>query len=287
MSKFFCIVSDINQLSNPDTFNLLKKAADDRGLEFLPLSANTENPAKVGISSRDILYRLGVSKQAKFLEGLLSSSGAISLYTKPDGVYARSFSWGSTLKLQAANLPIIPTLFAPAVLSEKELTQEVGKLGGFPVVVKGTEGSHGSAVRQAAAMPELVSMLEEDTDHHDLVLRQFIHEARHIRVVVVGGEAIDAIEYQPQPDDFRTNAVAVPQVSAFDLRAHPNIEKVAIDAVRAIELEFGGVDILLQPDGRFFVAEVNFPCNFARNQLNTGADIAGAIVDYLIKKLES
>src|SRR5690606_11342841 len=105
------------------------------------------------------------------------------------------------------------------------------------------------------------------------VLRQFIHDARHIRVVVVGDRAVDAIEYAPQPNDFRTNAVAVPQVTKFELGESPEIGELSERAVAAAGLGFGGVDVLLQPDGRFFVAEVNFPCNFARNQLNTGVDI--------------
>lgn len=285
MPKFFCIVTDINKLRNPDTFRLLQGAVEERGWEYVPLDAVICDPATVPVEEGDVLYRLGVSDEAKFLEGVLCArSPARTLYRGRFGVFGRAFPWSSTLRLEAdRNLPVIPTRFCPQRISEDELNQAVEALGGFPLVIKGAGGSHGSAVRKASTMNELKSMLAS-AGGENLVLRRFIHDARHIRVVVVGDHAVDAIEYHPQPGDFRTNAVEVPSVSGVSLDTIPNVRRVAERAVRQTGVEFGGVDILMQPNGDFFVAEVNFPCNFARNQMETGTDIAGAIVDHLIKK---
>lgn len=285
MAKFYCIVSDITNLANPDTYRLLQEAAQAQGHEFVVIDAATTVPSSLQLESHSMLYRLGVSQFAKFLESYAYRSDVATLYKDYSSLLARAFAWGSTLRLEKAGLPSIPTVYKPWMLDDEELQAAVAILGGFPVVVKASGGSHGSGVRKADTFDELKEMLADQTIRETLVLRAFIHSARHIRVVVVGGVAYDAIEYDVQPDDFRTNAVAVPTVTRFNLADNSAIGKVAEQAAEVLGLEFGGVDILLQPDGAFWIAEVNFPCNFARNQLNTGPDIADAIVKHLASKL--
>ncbi len=284
MLKFYCIVSDITNLANPDTFSLLQEAARKQGYEFIPVDAATIAPSSLQIEHGAILYRLGVSSQAKFLEGYLCHEGVATFYVNYPNLLGRSFTWGSTLRLEKAGLPSISTVFSPWLLSDSDLRQAVTELGGLPIVVKAAGGSHGSAVKKADTFGELKEMFTDEAIRDGAVLRKFIHGARHIRVVVVGEVVCDAVEYDTQPDDFRTNAVAMPTVKVFDVDSHPALCRVAVEAVRVLGLEFGGVDILLQPDGKFSIAEVNFPCNFARNQLNTGVDIAEAMVKYLAAK---
>lgn len=287
MPKLYCIVSDIHHLANPDTYRLLQEAANQRGVEFITLDAKTLRLEEVHIEEDAIVYRLGLSRQAVLLEAAVLRPTHTSFYAEHQELFARAFAWGSTLRLLQAGLPIIPTDFTPWLLPPDQLDAAVNKLGGFPIVVKGSGGSHGSAVRMASSLDELRTIIDGDEQRETLVLRRFIHQARHIRVVVVGNRAVDAIEYRPQPDDFRTNAVEVPQVDAFSLEQNQAVGTMAEQAVAAIGLEFGGVDLLMEADGSFFIAEVNFPCNFARNQLNTGVDVAGAMVDHLVQKSSS
>lgn len=54
-------------------------------------------------------------------------------------------------------------------------------------------------------------------------------------------------------------------------------------AVKALGLEFGGVDVMITNDGPK-VVEVNYPCFFPRCQMLTGVDIAGQMVEYLVNK---
>ena len=60
--------------------------------------------------------------------------------------------------------------------------------------------------------------------------------------------------------------------------------RIATEAVRALRLDFGGVDLMEGTDGRLTLAEVNFPCFFADQTTTTGESIAGAIIDYLSAK---
>ena len=70
-------------------------------------------------------------------------------------------------------------------------------------------------------------------------------------------------------------------------RRAKGIFALAERAVAALGLEFGGVDILVDEQGTATIAEVNFPCNFARNQMNTGTDVAGLLVDHLMAKSQT
>ena len=104
----------------------------------------------------------------------------------------------------------------------------------------------------------------------------------HARLIVLGDQVIDSIEYKREPNDFRSNVAKQPSVLAKKFPQH--IQDAAVESVKALDLEFGGVDILIQNDGQFYIAEVNFPCNFSRSQLTTQTDIAGAIIDFLVAK---
>jgi glutathione synthase/RimK-type ligase-like ATP-grasp enzyme len=53
--------------------------------------------------------------------------------------------------------------------------------------------------------------------------------------------------------------------------------------VRATRLEFGGVDIL-ERDGSSYLLESNFPCYYPHAQQIAGIDVAGAMVDHLLRK---
>lgn len=284
--KFYCIVRNINDIQNPDTYSLLEKAATSRGVEFIPLEADFVAYHNLdGLVERDsLLYRLAGGAMPARLEALLSDR-TVTLKKDASAVLARGSMWGSAIRLMHAGLPIIPTVFSVTGGDRAVIDDYVNYLGGIPVVLKAAGGSHGDGVMKYDDLDSLYATLStfSKVELRDVVLRRFIPNARHLRLVVLGDRVLDTIEYQPQPNDFRTNAVAEPQVHGVN-DAPEDIIADAVESVRVQGLEFGGVDILVADDGKHYIAEVNFPCNFARNQLNTGADIAGEMLDYLIAK---
>lgn len=110
------------------------------------------------------------------------------------------------------------------------------------MVVKVLGRSHGHGVFKASSPTELAE-----------------------RLVVIGDKVVSTIKYIQPTDDFRTNAVDSPTVEPIEV--DNSMKKVVIEAVRVNGCEFGGVDILRCPSGEFYLAELNYPCNFARNQL--------------------
>lgn len=288
--KFYCIIRSLDDISNSNTYKLLKTAAESRGLEFTPIESNNFDYYN-GIDTLEegaMVYRLASGDRASLLEVLMGGKSAHGLYKSIDALLSRRFSWGSAIRMQNKHIPIIPTIYNVSKHEDKRLKEYVEALGGFPIIVKSSGGSHGEGVMKVDSINSLRSVIGFISDDHsaDLVLRKFIKSARHLRLVVLGDEVLDTIEYNTQVDDFRTNAVAVPTVVARN-DIEDDMKQIAVDAVAALGLEFGGVDLLIDEHGKAYVAEVNFPCNFARNQLNTGADIAGHMVDYLMNKVEA
>lgn len=288
--KFYCIVEDAHRRPNKKCCQFLAAACQQRDIEFVQLESakfDYSQDMAAFVDTPCIMYRLAGGRRTALLEALLQREGVANLYSSPESLFARAFGWGDEIRLQQAGLAAMPTIFNVGGADGESLTAYVERLGGFPVVLKATGGSHGSSVMRLDSLESLRSVVGYVGRPSDarFALRKYISGARHIRLVVVGDRVVDAIRYLPQPGDFRTNSVATPSVEVYqreDSTAY--VFELAERAVATLGIEFGGVDVLIDERGEAVIAEVNFPCNFSRNQAATGTDIAGALVDHLVAK---
>jgi RimK family alpha-L-glutamate ligase len=103
------------------------------------------------------------------------------------------------------------------------------------------------------------------------------HEGRDIRVFVLGGRILAAIERRAE--GWRTNIargavghpMALPEAWAG----------LALRAAAAVGAEYAGVDLLPARDGGIYVLEVNGVPGWEGLQRATGIDVAGALVEHL------
>ncbi len=102
------------------------------------------------------------------------------------------------------------------------------------------------------------------------------HGGRDIRVFVVGGAVLGAIERRAPEGEWRTNVAIGGSATPFDL---PEVwAQLAVRAANAVGADYAGVDLLPSRDGRIFVLEVNGIPGWEGFQKATGIDVAGAIV---------
>jgi len=102
---------------------------------------------------------------------------------------------------------------------------------------------------------------------------------RDIRVFVVGGRVLGAIERRAQAGEWRTNVTRGAAARPFDLPAE--WAQLALRAAAAIGADYAGVDLLPSREGPVFVLEVNGIPGWQGLQQATGLDVAGAIADHL------
>lgn len=116
------------------------------------------------------------------------------------------------------------------------------------------------------------------------VQRVIDHAGCDIRVFVVGGRVLGAIERRAADGDWRTNVTRGAAARSFALP--PAWEELALRAAAAIGADYAGVDLLPSRDGEVFVLEVNGIPGWQGVQQATGIDVAGAIVGHLEKRVQ-
>jgi RimK family alpha-L-glutamate ligase len=110
--------------------------------------------------------------------------------------------------------------------------------------------------------------------------RAIEHEGRDIRVFVVGGRVLAAIERRS--DGWRTNLSRGGTARPVELSEA--WAGMAVRAAAAVGAEYAGVDLLPARDGTVYVLEVNGIPGWQGLQEATGVDVAGALVDHLIDR---
>ena len=149
---------------------------------------------------------------------------------------------------------------------------------GFPMVVKDCFGSFGQQVHLVHSMDELASLF---TDARPRILQEYIEcGATDIRVEVVGGRAVEAVERRGPPGDFRSNATIGGTMHRYVLTDEES--ELAVSAAEAVGADFAGVDIIRTSDGPV-VCEVNSNAHI-RNMLDcTGHDVSVDILEHIIR----
>jgi ribosomal protein S6--L-glutamate ligase len=112
------------------------------------------------------------------------------------------------------------------------------------------------------------------------VQRTVDHGGRDIRVFVVGGRVVGAIERTAPGGEWRTNVSRGGSVRPFVLPS--TWERMALDATAAVGADYAGVDLLPSREGQVFVVEINGIPGWKGLQQVTGVDVAGAIVDHAV-----
>jgi RimK family alpha-L-glutamate ligase len=112
-------------------------------------------------------------------------------------------------------------------------------------------------------------------------LQRFIpHAGRDIRIFVIGGKVLGAIERSAP--GWRTNFSRGGSVRPFELPAA--WADLAIRAAESVGAEYAGVDLLPAQDGTVYVLEVNGIPGWEGLQRATGIDVAAAVVGQLLAR---
>lgn len=273
----FCIDDGVPE----ETIGLMLRACVERDIEFVRIAAPTFNfESDERCLQGDLLYRPAVSALAQRVEQHLITEGVGSFYPMISDAWFASTN--PMLAFARAGVPISRSI--PCATVERDrIDRYVDRLGGLPVVVKvdGYEG--GTGVMIAETKRQLYPLLDYLVGTGNMpTISAFVDDATHWRLIVVGDRVVASYRNTQLSDDFRTFAGS--DVTDYSLQPPPDAVEAALMATRAIRREHSGCDVLEHPSGRVYLLEANYPCYFPQAQRIAGVDIAGAMVDHLIKR---
>jgi RimK family alpha-L-glutamate ligase len=188
----------------------------------------------------------------------------------------------TTALLQEAGLPTPETVVCEGMADAMAAVQALGD-----VIVKPIFGSMGHGMMRVSdpdvAFRVLRSLQQVRAVFY--VQRAVDHGGRDVRVFVVGGTVLGAIERRAPDGEWRTNVSRGGSARPIDLP--PAWADLALRAAAAVGADYAGVDLLPSRDGAVFVLEVNGIPGWRGLQQATGLDVAGAIVEYLVGRVSA
>jgi len=180
------------------------------------------------------------------------------------------------------DVPTLRTLIAYTPESALAAIEELG----YPVVLKPNTGSWGRLLAKVNGRAAAEAILEHKVSlgsyHHAIFyIQEYIKKpGRDIRAFIVGDRVV-AASYR-NAEHWITNTAR--GSTSTHCPVTPEIEDLALRAARSVRGEIMGVD-LIETDEGLKVIEINVGAEFHGLRETTDTDIAGEIVDHLVKKM--
>lgn len=184
--------------------------------------------------------------------------------------------------LRAAGLPIPHTLVA---FSQEAALRSIEELG-YPVVLKPLVGSWGRLLARVNDRDAAEALLEHKAtlggyQHSVYYIQEHVEKpGRDIRTMVVGDKVVYAI-YR-RSEHWITNTARSGIAETCELT--PDLVGLSLEAARAVGGGIVTVDLLESAGGELLVNEVNHTPEFHGASEATDADIAGKMIDYVLRK---
>lgn len=181
--------------------------------------------------------------------------------------------------LGAAGLPVPDTILCNG---RDTLAECAAGVGAFPLVVKKTRSRQGSGVWLARSLPELEALVETHLEpRQGFLLQRFVPVPgrRDIRVVVLGGRAVAAMDLVVPRGEFRANVHRGGRGGGRPVE--DALQRLAVEAAARVGLDLAGVDLVVDRGGRPQFLEVNYAPGFRGIEEATGLDLAARVVAHL------
>jgi gamma-F420-2:alpha-L-glutamate ligase len=182
-------------------------------------------------------------------------------------------------RLTKAELPIPATMLGKFPIDADMIGAELG----FPVIVKTLRGTRGTGVLKCEdrnQFEDLAGLLASAEAKADFLFQHYVRSShgRDVRVLVIGGRVIAAMERRAPPGHFKSNV----SLGGVGVAHTPTGEmaELAVRAADALELEVAGIDILFDEEG-YRICEANSAPGFQGLERACAIDVPGAIFDWI------
>lgn len=279
-NAYYRLDSYLNQSKRlAEEFEKMGVQATVRANDFFPALLDGER----AVSDLDCDFIVYFDKD-KYASELLEKCG-YRLFNRHKSVLLCDDKMATYIALEKSGVHFPKTLPAPLcyIGGQTVLPQTLDKVEqelDYPVVVKQSYGSLGKGVFLAKNKQELVGLANRliCTPHH---FQQYIKSSHgmDIRVIVIGGKAVCAM-LRKSNGDFRSNVELGGIGQKMELSAP--FKQTAELCAKTLELDYCGVDLLIDKNGNPLVCEVNSNAFFGGIEKVTGVNVAKAYVEYML-----
>ena len=152
----------------------------------------------------------------------------------------------------------------------------------YPIIVKNVYGSMGRNVFIANNYEELSALFSSLKMYPHIYQQAVGVLGQDTRIITVGKKAVSAMQ-RKNPSDFRSNVelggTGTPVLLTESKKALA--EKVS----KILDLDYAGIDILTDENGKDYVCEVNSNAFFLGTERATGVNIAKLYAEHIIKTI--
>lgn len=186
--------------------------------------------------------------------------------------------------LASQGLPVPRTMLAKFPTDVDMIESKLG----FPVVVKTLRGTRGGGVFLAdtkQTFQNLTDLIAQSNTNPHFLFQEYVSKSfgRDLRVYVVGNRVIAVMERQSKDGNFKANISLGGEGKAYPTNAE--INRIAVAAVKALNLDVAGVDLLFDGD-QFKVCEVNSAAALQRQSEICNVNIAREVIMYGMSKVK-
>lgn len=238
-----------------------------------------------GIAER---YDFGIFWDKDYVLAKELEYAGLRLFNSADAVLRCDNKAYTAMELEKAGIDTPETYVAPITFEgvgycNTDFLDAAAARIGYPMILKELYGSFGQQVCLVRDREEALAAIGK-LDAKGFLMQRYVKAfaGRDIRVNVVGDRAVASMIRYSVSGDFRSNITNGGRALAYTIS--PAIENAAVAAVKALGLDFAGVDILLE-DGRPLVCEVNSNPHFKSTFDATGINVADHIAEYVTAKV--
>ncbi len=267
-----------------ELYGYISRAAVKEGIELQSLKTG-ELPHSVN-ALREIVktvdFALFWDKDVVFARQL--EACGLRLFNSADAIEKCDNKAYTAVELEKAGIKTPETYVAPLTfegvpMEDLGFAEKAAEKLGFPMVVKEFAGSFGDQVYLAENMDSLKKIILS-MGHKGFLMQKFVEESkgRDLRINVVGGKVVSAMVRYSVNGDFRSNVTRGGHALAYE----PDQRQItaALNACKALGLDFAGVDVLLGTKEPL-VCEVNSNPSFKRALDATGIDLSELIMGHI------
>jgi len=184
-------------------------------------------------------------------------------------------------KLSLENFPLPDSFHTRSYDDFPSLCAKIG----YPIIIKPIKTGKGRGIEKLEDPKQLSEFIKKANDEERpagyYLIQEFIPYEKDLRVLIIG-DHVYAMRRFPKEGDFRANFSLGGTVEI--ITPDEETKALAMKALHCIGLSIGGVDVLITPEGKRYILEVNHNPGIEGIESATGENIARTYLEHAIKE---